>query len=419
MPTPPKLTVLVINSGSSSVKFTLFGIEDEAVLSRGIVERIGLEGTRIATTSHSGEKSTRPVAVGDAREAVACIVECLVDKDHGVLKSRRDVAAVGHRVVHGGEKISASVAIDDPVKKIIQEYVPLAPLHNPPNLAGIEACEESFPESPQVAVFDTAFHATLPEKAFLYGLPYELYTEGKIRRYGFHGTSHCYVSQEAARCLDRPLEDLKMITCHLGNGCSITAVDGGKSVDTSMGLTPLAGTIMGTRCGTIDPAIVMHLMQHKGLTVEQVNILLNKKSGFLGMAGIGSSDVRDVLAAMEKGQARPAAAVRVFVHQIRKYLGAYTAVMNGLDAVVFTGGVGENAAVIREMVCNGERGLEIFGIRLDPEKNASAGQMAREIQAGHSQVAILVIPTDEEKEIARQTVAVLGLPHSCINSMAK
>ena len=409
MPTPSKYAVLVINSGSSSVKFTLFAIADEAVLARGVVERIGLEGTRITYKAPHGKKLDQPVAVADAREAVACIVECLTDETHGVLENRQAVAAVGHRVVHGGEKINASVVIDAQVKKIIHEYARLAPLHNPPNLAGIEACEDSFPDSPQVAIFDTAFHATLPEKAYLYGLPYELYTQGKIRRYGFHGTSHRYVSQAAAQYLGRPLKNLKIITCHLGNGSSITAVDGGRSVDTSMGLTPLEGTIMGTRCGTIDPAIVPHLMQHQNLSVDQVDALLNKKSGFLGMAGIGSSDVRDVLAAMEKGHARAAAAIHVFVHQIRKYLGAYTAAMNGLDAVVFTGGVGENAAMVREMVCNGEGGLGVLGIQLDQDKNASANGRACSIQAAGSQVALLVIPTDEEKEIARQAMALLGL----------
>jgi acetate kinase len=409
MPTPSKYAVLVINSGSSSVKFTLFAIADEAVLSRGVVERIGLEGTRIRYSALHGRRQDQPVAVADAREAVACIVECLTDETHGVLENPQAVAAVGHRVVHGGEKMNASVVVDAQVKKIIHEYARLAPLHNPPNLAGIEACEERFPDSPQVAIFDTAFHATLPEKAYLYGLPYELYTQDKIRRYGFHGTSHRYVSREAAQYLGRPLNDLKLITCHLGNGSSITAVDGGRSVDTSMGLTPLEGTIMGTRCGTIDPAIIPHLMQHQGLDVDQVDALLNKKSGFLGMAGIGSSDVRDVLAAMERGHARATAAIQVFVHQIRKYLGAYTAAMNGLDAVVFTGGVGENAAAVREMVCNGEGGLDVLGLHLDQVKNASANGRACSIQADGSRVALLVIPTDEEKEIARQTMALLGL----------
>ena len=409
MPTPRKASVLVINSGSSSVKFTLYGLKNEAVMARGVVERIGLDGTRISCTARGAKERTWSAAVGDTREAVTCIVECLVDEKHGVLENRQAVVAVGHRVVHGGEKIHASVIINDNVKKIIQEYAKLAPLHNPPNLEGIEACQESFPHSTQVAVFDTAFHATLPEKAYLYGLPYDLYTEAKIRRYGFHGTSHHYVSRAAARYLGRPLKDLKIITCHLGNGSSITAVDGGKSVDTSMGLTPLEGTLMGTRCGTIDPAIVTHLMHHMGLTVDQVDELLNKKSGFLGMAGIDSSDVRDILAAMEEGHARASAAIHVFVHQIRKYIGAYTAVMNGLDAVVFTGGVGENATVIREMVCNGEGGLEKLGICLDPQKNGVDSRTARDVQAHGSPVSLLVIPTDEEKEIARQTVALLDL----------
>ena len=409
MPTPRKYAVLVINSGSSSVKFTLFAIADEVVLAKGVVERIGLEGTRIVYRAGPGKKLDQRVAVANAREAVACIVEYLTDKARGVLESRKDVTAVGHRVVHGGEKINRSVVIDVQIKKIIEEYARLAPLHNPPNLAGIEACEESFPDSSQVAVFDTAFHATLPEKAYLYGLPYELYTEAKIRRYGFHGTSHLYVSQAAAVYLGSPLEDLKIITCHLGNGSSITAVDGGRSVDTSMGLTPLEGTIMGTRCGTIDPAIVTHLMQQEGLDVDQVDELLNKKSGFLGMAGINSSDVRDVLAAMENGHPRAATAIQVFVYQIRKYLGAYTAVMNGLDAVVFTGGVGENAPLVREMVCNGDGGLEKLGICLDPEKNGIAGGEICEIQADGCQISILVVPTDEEKEIARQTIELLEL----------
>ncbi|MBW2176289.1 MAG: acetate kinase [Deltaproteobacteria bacterium] len=409
MPAPHKFTVLVINSGSSSVKFTLFGIEDETVLAKGVVERIGLDGTQITYAAHHGEKVTRAVAVGNVREAVSRIIECLADKKSGVLENRKAVAAIGHRVVHGGEKIHAPVVVDEKVKSIIREYASLAPLHNPPNLEGIEACESNFPDTAQVAVFDTAFHASLPEKAYLYGLPYNLYREDKIRRYGFHGTSHDYVSREAARYLGSSSADLKMVTCHLGNGSSITAVDGGRSVDTSMGLTPLEGTVMGTRCGTIDPAIVTHLMMHKGLTVDQVDTLLNKQSGFLGMAGIGSGDVRDVLAAMQKGEARAIAAINVFVHQIRKYLGAYAAVMNGLDTVVFTGGVGENAAVIREMVCNGDKGLDWLGIRLDPKKNSSDSRALREIQSDGNRVAILVIPTDEEKEIARQTMALIGI----------
>ena len=409
MPTQNKFAVLVINSGSSSVKFTLFGIKDEKVLAKGIVERICLEGTQIAYTSYHGKKLTRAVAVSNARDAVSMIVECLVHEEYGVIESSSAVAAIGHRVVHGGEKIHTSVIIDQNVKNIIEEYFILAPLHNPPNLEGIEACERIFSDVPQVAVFDTAFHTTLPEHAYLYGLPYRLYTEDKVRRYGFHGTSHRYVSCEAAKFVGRPLKDLKLITCHMGNGTSITAVDGGMSVDTSMGFTPLEGTVMGTRCGTIDAAIVTYLMENKKFTPEQVNALLNKQSGFLGMAEVGSSDVRDVLSAMEKGNPRATAAIKVFVYQIRKYLGAYTAAMNGLDAVVFTGGIGEKSPLIRKMVCNGNQGLDTLGIHLDPGKNDSVGKAACEIQASDSRVSILVIPTDEEKEIARQTAVLLNL----------
>jgi acetate kinase len=409
MPTQNKFAVLVINSGSSSVKFTLFSIKDEKVLAKGIVERIGLEGTQIAYTSYHGKKLTRAVTVNNARDAVSMIVECLVHEEYGVIESSSAVAAIGHRVVHGGEKIHTSVIIDQNVKNIIEEYSTPAPLHNPPNLEGIEACERIFPDVPQVAVFDTAFHTTLPEHAYLYGLPYRLYTEDKVRRYGFHGTSHRYVSCEAAKFVGRPLKDLKIITCHMGNGTSITAVDGGMSVDTSMGFTPLEGTVMGTRCGTIDAAIVTYLMEYKKYNPEQVNALLNKQSGFLGMAEVGSSDIRDVLSAMEKGNPRAAAAIKVFVYQIRKYLGAYTAAMNGLDAVVFTGGIGEKSSLIRKMVCNGNQGLDTLGIHLDPAKNDSVGKAACEIQASDSRVSILVIPTDEEKEIARQTAVLLNL----------
>ena len=382
---------------------------EETILASGAVERIGLERTQMAYVPWHGKKLTRAVTVTNARDAVSMIVECLVHEEYGVIESISAVAAIGHRVVHGGEKIHTSVIIDQNVKNIIEEYFILAPLHNPPNLEGIEACESSFPDVPQVAVFDTAFHSTLPEHAFLYGLPYRMYAEDKVRRYGFHGTSHRYVSSEAAKFIGRPLTSLKIITCHLGNGSSITAVNGGMSVDTSMGFTPLEGTIMGTRCGTIDAAIVTYLMEYKKLNPEQVNTLLNKQSGFLGMAEIGSSDVRNVLSAMEKGNPRASAAVKVFVYQIRKYLGAYATAMNGLDVIVFTGGIGEKSSLIRKMVCNGNQGLDILGIHLDPGKNDSVRKAACEIQASDSRVSILVIPTDEEKEIARQTIALLGL----------
>ena len=407
MPTQNKFAVLVINSGSSSVKFTLFSIEDEKILAKGIVERIGLEGTQIAYDPCHGKKLTRAVTVSNARDAVFMIVEYLVHKEYGVIESKREVAAIGHRVVHGGEKIHTSVIIDEKVKNIIEEYSIIAPLHNPLNLEGIEACESSFPDVLQVAVFDTAFHTTLPEHAYLYGLPYRLYTEDKVRRYGFHGTSHRYVSREAAEFLGKPLNQLKLITCHLGNGTSITAVKGGRSIDTSMGFTPLEGTIMGTRCGSIDPAVVLRLMTHHHMQPHQIDHLLNHESGFQGLAGIGSSDVRDLLSAMQAGNSQAAAAMQLYAYQIRKYIGAYMAALNGLDAVVFTAGIGENSAPIREMICNSGDGLCQLGIHLDTHKNAAALGVAAEIQSNQSRVRLLVIPTDEALEIARQTYALL------------
>ena len=402
---PPKKAVLVINSGSSSVKFTLLKIEDEKVLAKGIVERIGFEGTHIAYASWHGKELSRGVKVTTVRDAVSTIVEYLVDEEYGVIESRRVVAAIGHRVVHGGEKIRTSVIIDPYVKKLIQEYSRLAPLHNPPNLEGIEACESIFSELPQVAVFDTAFHATLPEHAYLYGLPHAMYKNDGIRRYGFHGTSHQFVAREAAARLNRPLAQLKLITCHLGNGSSITAVKNGRSIDTSMGFTPLEGTLMGTRCGSIDPAIVLHMLTHLNMKPKQIDHLLNRKSGFLGLAGIHSSDIRDVLSAMNNGNTRAAAAIGLYVYQVRKYIGAYMAVLNGVDAVVFTAGIGENSPEIREMVCNGDEGLHELGITLDPKKNRASSLTTPEIQSNNSRVKILVIPTDEALEIARQTVA--------------
>jgi acetate kinase len=405
MPTQNKVPVLVINSGSSSVKFTLYQMPEETVLASGAVERIGLEGTQIAYAAWHGKELTRAATVTNAREAVSMIVECLVHEKHGVIESRGVVAAIGHRVVHGGEKIHTPVIIDQNVKNIIQKYSRLAPLHNPPNLEGIEACEGIFSDRPQVAVFDTAFHATLPEHAYLYGLPYAMCKDDGIRRYGFHGTSHQFVAKEAATSLNRPLAELKLITSHLGNGSSITAVKNGRSVDTSMGFTPLEGTIMGTRCGSIDPAIVVHMMTHHKMQPHQIDHILNKESGLLGLAGIHSSDARDVLSAMQNGNTRAAAAIQLYVYQVRKYIGAYMAALNGVDAVVFTAGIGENSPEIREMVCNGGNGLDNLGIVLDPERNRAASLTAPEIQSDNSRVKLLVIPTDEALEIARQTLA--------------
>jgi acetate kinase len=397
--------VLVINAGSSSVKFTLFRKSDLQITADGIVERIGLKGTRVYHRNNGGEWITKEARVTDTRQAVGLIAKQLRDNDHKGIQSGTGIAGIGHRVVHGGERVKRPVVIDSNVKQIIKECFDLAPLHNPPNLYGIEACEDSFPDVPQVAVFDTAFHATIPEHAFLYGLPFKYYREDKIRRYGFHGTSHQYVCRTAAEFLNRPLGELKIVSCHLGNGCSVTAVDGGRSIDTSMGFTPLEGLVMGTRCGDIDPAIVFYLMSHKKLDPRQVNDLLNKESGLLGLAETGSSDLRDIFEAREAGNRQADTALAVFTYRIRKYIGAYAFALGGVDSIVFTAGIGENAPLIREMVC---RGLDRLGIVLDKEKNNAALRYAAEIQHIHSKVKILVIPTNEEKEIAGQTVALLS-----------
>jgi acetate kinase len=407
MPTQNKFAVLVINSGSSSVKFTLLRIEDEKILARGGVERIGLEGTQITYTACHGKNLTASTTVANTQDAIALIVAYLVHEKHGVIENKGAVAAMGHRVVHGGQEIRTPVVIDKNVKGIIESFSRMAPLHNPPNLEGIQACESFFPGIPHVAVFDTAFHATLPEHAYLYGLPYAMYEKEGIRRYGFHGTSHQFVAKKAAEHLRRPLAELKLITCHMGNGTSITAVKNAQSMDTSMGFTPLEGTIMGTRCGSLDPAIVVHMMTDLKMQPDQIDRLLNRQSGFKGLAEIGSSDVRDVLTAMQNGNTRAATAIHVYVYQIRKYIGAYMAALNGADAIVFTAGIGENAGEIREMVCNGGNGLDKLGIILDPEKNTSVSQTNPEIQSHDSRVKILVIPTDEALEIARQTCALI------------
>lgn len=397
--------VLIINAGSSSVKFTLFKKNGLKMIADGIVERIGLKGTKIHTNTAEGKRTSKETQVTDTRQAVRLIADLLTDKTDSDIQAGVDIAGIGHRVVHGGEMINSSVVVDDRVKQIVKECFELAPLHNPPNLEGIEACEDIFPGIPQVAVFDTAFHTTLPEYAYLYGLPYALYKEDKIRRYGFHGTSHQYVSRTAANFLNRPLEELKIISCHLGNGCSITAVDGGRSIDTSMGFTPLEGLMMGTRCGDLDPAIVFYLMEHKQLDPRQINDLLNKQSGLLGLAGIGSSDLRDIFEASEGGNRQTDTAVGVFTYRIKKYIGAYAFALGGIDTVVFTAGIGENSPGIREMVC---RGLEGLGIVMDTEKNVAGNLAAREIQHNDSRVKILVIPTNEEKEIALQTLELLN-----------
>ncbi|AVX31353.1 acetate kinase [Carboxydocella thermautotrophica] len=388
------MNVLVINCGSSSLKYQLFDMAKETVLAKGLVERIGLEGSCL--THRVGEdKTVIEQNIPDHQAAISLVLE--------QVRGLGEIKAVGHRVVHGGEKFSASTVIDAEVLKAIEECVELAPLHNPPNIIGIKACQALLPGVPQVAVFDTAFHQTMPPKAYIYSLPYEYYEKYRIRRYGFHGTSHRYVAQRAAQLLGKPLDQLKLITCHLGNGASITAIDGGKSVATSMGFTPLEGLTMGTRSGDIDPAIVSYIMEKENLSAEQVTGILNKKSGVLGISGV-SSDFRDLEAAAARGHERARLALEIFCYDVKKYIGAYLAVLNGVDAIVFTAGLGENSSVVREMVC---RDLEALGIAIDAEKNQVRGQEA-DISAPSARVKVLVVPTNEELMIARDTVAVLA-----------
>jgi acetate kinase len=391
-------TILVVNTGSSSVKFTLFFADDLRVAASGLVERIGLEGTRLVYHRPGLEPFQQLATIPDIGNAIANILPLLTDSRMGVIRSNKEIRAIGHRVVHGGEYISRPALIDDRIKQIIQSCFDLAPLHNPPNLEGILACETAFPDIPQAAVFDTAFHATIPPQAYLYALPIRLCEEMKIRKYGFHGTSHRYVSRKAAEWIGRPVADLRLITCHLGNGCSITAVSGGQSVDTSMGLTPLEGVPMGTRCGDIDPAILLYLMRQRGMTAEQLDTLLNRESGLLGLGG--SSDVRDLVHAMQDGRHQAETALRVFTYRIKKYIGAYLAAMGGADAIVFTAGIGENSPLIREWICDG---LTELGIHLDPHHNRSVNGHMGEIQGAESRVRLLIVPTNEEVEIAIQT----------------
>ena len=402
------MAILVINAGSSSVKFTLFNADGKTAQAAGIVERIGIDGTRLKYRGREGQFLDQLVPAADADQAINTILAALTHPDRGVIGSIQEIAAVGHRVVHGGESLTRPTVIDDQVKSIISEYCRLAPLHNPPNLAGIEAGERHIPGAIQVAVFDTAFHATIPRHAFLYALPLKFYQEDRVRRYGFHGISHQYVSEEAARFLCLPIGGLRMITCHLGNGCSMTAVKGGRSIDTSMGFTPLEGLVMGTRCGDIDPAAVLHLMEHHGLSPAAMNDLLNKQSGILALAGIGSNDLRDVIAAAKGGNNEAATAIEIFCYRIRKYIGAFAAAMGGLEVLVFTAGIGENSPEVRRRVCAGLEASDGFGIVLDPVKNAAASGQPRAVQAESSRVKVLVVPTNEELEIARETMQILS-----------
>jgi len=374
-------------------------MNDESVLAKGLCDRIGIDG-KLVHESPKG-KHTADIAIPDHAAAMAIVIDSLLDANHGVIKSKDEIKAIGHRVVHGGETFTASALITDEIEKALEACSELAPLHNPPNLTGIRACRQHMPNVPQVGVFDTAFHQTMPAKAYLYALPYELYDKYRIRKYGFHGTSHKYVSDQALKMLNNP--NAKIVTCHLGNGASVSAVDAGKCVDTSMGLTPLEGLAMGTRSGDLDPAVVAFVMEKEGLTAQQVTDVLNKKSGMLGLSGV-SSDFRDLDAAARAGNQRAIDALEVFAYRVAGYVGRYAAAMNGLDAVVFTAGIGENDTAIREKIC---AYLTWMGVEIDAEKNSKRGQ-ALDVSTASAKVRTLVIPTNEELVIARDTKAILG-----------
>ncbi|WP_251390781.1 acetate kinase [Mediterraneibacter agrestimuris] len=396
------MNVLVINCGSSSLKFQLINSESEAVLAKGLCERIGIDG-RLTYQPAGGEKEVNDLAMPTHTEAIQFVIDALTNDKTGVVKSLDEIGAVGHRLVHGGEKFASSVVITDEVKKAVEECNDLAPLHNPANLIGVNACEKLMPNTPMVAVFDTAFHQTMPEKAYMYGLPYEYYDKYKVRRYGFHGTSHSFVSKRVAEIVGVPYDQTKTIVCHLGNGASVSAVQNGKSVDTSMGLTPLEGLVMGTRSGDIDPAILEFIAKKEGLDIAGLMNMLNKQSGVFGLSNGVSSDFRDLCAAAEEGQRPAQIALEVFAYRVAKYIGAYTAAMNGVDNIVFTAGIGENDAQMREDIC---AYLGFLGITIDKEANAKRGEEIV-VSTPDSKVKVLVVPTNEELAIARETVALV------------
>lgn len=393
------MKVLVINCGSSSLKYQVLEMDNEALLCKGLVERIGIEGSVLKHEKDGMDKFILQTPMRDHKDAIEHVLNTVVDPEQGVAKSMDEIGAVGHRVVHAGEKYASSVLITESVIDALTECTDLAPLHNPPNILGIRACQELMPATPMVAVFDTAFHQTMPQESYIYAIPYEYYTKYKVRRYGFHGTSHKYVAHKAAEMLGQPIEELKIITCHLGNGASVSAIKRGVCVDTSMGFTPLEGLVMGTRSGDIDPAIVTYIRQKENLPQGEMNNILNKKSGVLGISGI-SSDFRDIEEAAEEGNERAQLAQRVFAHKVRFYIGAYMAEMNGVDAIVFTAGVGENDIGMRDIIC---QDLSNLGIRLDLIRNKVRGKETV-ISADDSRVKILLIPTNEELMIARDTV---------------
>ena len=392
------MKILVINCGSSSLKYQLIDMETEELMAKGLVERIGIEGSRIKHETIGKEKKTIETPMQDHKRALELVMESLTNEEYGAIKSLDEIDAVGHRVVHGGEDFAQSVIIDEKVLKGIEDNVEIAPLHNPPNIMGIKACQRLLPNVKQVAVFDTAFHQTMPAESYIYALPYEYYEKYKIRRFGFHGTSHKYITNRAAEMLGKDVNEVNLITCHLGNGSSICAVKNGKSIDTSMGFTPLEGLAMGTRCGDLDPAILPFLMEKENLSTDEINTLINKKSGVLGISGV-SSDFRDIEAARDEGNKRAKLALDIFEKRVRGYIGSYMTELDHVDAIVFTAGVGENSIEMRESIVNG---LKSLGIKIDPERNNVRGE-DKLISADDSSIKIFVIPTNEELMIARDT----------------
>ncbi len=396
------MNILVLNCGSSSVKYQLIESESRKTLTRGSVERIGMSGATLTNLRHDGDEIRIAGEIVDHIVAIEYILAVLLSRNHGVINDKSDIHAIGHRVVHGGETFSGSVLITDEVIRTLRENIELAPLHNPHNLRGITACDVNLPGTPQVGVFDTAFHQQMPKKAFLYGIPYSLYSRYKIRRYGFHGTSHRYVSERAAEMLHRPLAELKIITCHLGNGCSMAAIDGGVSLDTTMGFTPLEGLLMGTRSGDLDPSVILYVMGKEGLSLGEANTLLNKHSGLQGISGI-SSDMREIVTEKKNGDKKASYAFDVFSYRVKKYIGAYAAALGGLDAVVFTGGIGENSPDVRSASCEN---LGFLGISIDEARNSSADR-EKEISTDKATTRVLVVPTNEELVIAMDTMSIV------------
>lgn len=394
------MRVLVLNCGSSSIKYQFINTEEKITLAKGVIDRIGMSGAVLSHTRYDGDTIKIAGEILDHQMGIEYVLGVMLSKNHGVIDDKDDIDAVGHRVVHGGEAFSGSVLITSEVVSVLQDNIELAPLHNPPNIKGIQAVTRLLPGKPQVGVFDTSFHLNMPPKAFLYGIPYELYKKHKIRRYGFHGTSHRFVSKRAAEILGKKFEELKIVTAHLGNGCSMAAVDCGHSVDTTMGFTPLEGLLMGTRSGDLDPSLILYIMSKEDLSLNEAGTLLNKHSGLIGISG-ESSDMREILAAVKEDHKRSKYAFEIFCYRIKKYLGAYAAAMGGLDAFVFTGGIGENSSEVREEVC---RNLEFMGIKIDDSKNKNSEEV---ISVNGSKVAVLKIPTNEELVIALDTYEIV------------